>query len=112
MAVAATTATCRRSAGQRGKQYSRVSTMAGPAALRRGGPAESEQFWRSVGHGATPSMTVMDLTIHQTFLPHDAPDASLAFYRDPLGFGVGNDVGWGGMRCITVGPADQAGHVD
>ena len=38
-------------------------------------------------------MTVMDLTIHQTFLPPDDPDASLAFYRDTLGFGVGNDVG-------------------
>ena len=67
--------------------------MAGSAALRRGGPTESEQFWRSVGHGATPSMTVMDITIHQTFLPHDNPDASLAFYRDTLGFEVGNDVG-------------------
>ena len=30
-------------------------------------------------------MTVMDITIHGTFLPHDDPDASLAFYRDTLG---------------------------
>jgi len=43
-------------------------------------------------------MTIMDLTIHQTFLPHAAPDASLAFYRGTLGFEVGNDVGCGGMR--------------
>jgi catechol 2,3-dioxygenase-like lactoylglutathione lyase family enzyme len=49
----------------------------------------------------------MDITIHQTFLPHDDPDASLAFYRDLLGFEVRNDVGYGGMRWITVGPADQ-----
>jgi predicted enzyme related to lactoylglutathione lyase len=49
----------------------------------------------------------MDITIHQTFLPHDDPDASLAFYRDALGFEVRNDVGYGGMRWITVGPADQ-----
>jgi hypothetical protein len=24
----------------------------------------------------------MDITIHETFLPHTDPDASLAFYRD------------------------------
>jgi catechol 2,3-dioxygenase-like lactoylglutathione lyase family enzyme len=54
-------------------------------------------------------MTVMDITIHQTFLPHDDPDASLAFYRDTLGFEVRNDVGYGGTRWITVGPADQPG---
>ena len=49
----------------------------------------------------------MDITIHSTFLPHDDPDVSLAFYRDPLGFEVRNDVGYGGMRWITVGPAGQ-----
>ena len=27
-------------------------------------------------------MTAMDITIHPSFLPHDDPDASLAFYRD------------------------------
>ena len=51
----------------------------------------------------------MSLTIHWTFLPHNDPDASLAFYRDTLGFEVRNDVGYGGMRWITVGPADQPG---
>jgi catechol 2,3-dioxygenase-like lactoylglutathione lyase family enzyme len=51
----------------------------------------------------------MDITIHGTFLPQDDPDASLAFYRDTLGFEVRNDVGYGGMRWITVGPADQPG---
>jgi catechol 2,3-dioxygenase-like lactoylglutathione lyase family enzyme len=54
-------------------------------------------------------MTAMDLTIHTTFLPHDDPDASLAFWRDTLGFEVRNDVGHGGMRWITVGPAEQPG---
>ena len=54
-------------------------------------------------------MTVMDITIHSTCLPHDDPDASLAFYRDTLGFEVRSDVGYGGMRSITVGPADQPG---
>jgi hypothetical protein len=54
-------------------------------------------------------MTAMDITIHASFLPHDDPDASLAVYRDTLGFEVRNDVGYGGMRWITVGPADQPG---
>jgi len=49
----------------------------------------------------------MSLTIHSTFLPADDPERSLAFYRDALGFEVRNDVGYGGMRWITVGPVDQ-----
>ena len=49
----------------------------------------------------------MDISIHTTFLPHDDPDASLAFYRDVLGFEVRLDVGKGAFRWITVGPADQ-----
>jgi uncharacterized glyoxalase superfamily protein PhnB len=51
----------------------------------------------------------MDITIHSTFLPHDDPEASLAFYRDTLGFEVRNDVAYGGMRWITVGPTGQPG---
>ncbi|NUR28754.1 MAG: VOC family protein [Catenulispora sp.] len=50
-----------------------------------------------------------DLTIHASFLPHDDPDAALAFYRDVLGFEVRNDVGFQGLRWITVGPAGQPG---
>ena len=49
----------------------------------------------------------MEITINASFLPHEDPDASLAFYRDTLGFEVRNDVGYGGMRWITVGPAAQ-----
>src|SRR5215216_3244537 len=49
----------------------------------------------------------MDITIHATLLPHNDPDASLAFYRDTLGFEVRNDVEYGGMHWITVGPPDQ-----
>lgn len=52
-------------------------------------------------------MTDMDITIHQSFLPQSDPDASLAFYRDLLGFEVRNDVGYEGMRWITVGPPHQ-----
>jgi uncharacterized glyoxalase superfamily protein PhnB len=51
----------------------------------------------------------MDITIYETFLPHDDPDASLAFYRDRLGFEVRNDVEYGGMHWITVGPVGQPG---
>ncbi|HJR73557.1 MAG TPA: VOC family protein [Luteimonas sp.] len=51
----------------------------------------------------------MDITIHASFLPHNDPDAALAFYRDTLGFEVRNDVGYQGMRWITVGPAGQPG---
>ncbi|WP_067825936.1 VOC family protein [Actinomadura kijaniata] len=49
----------------------------------------------------------MGINIHASFLPHDDPDASLVFYRDVLGFEVRNDVGYDGMRWITVGPRDQ-----
>jgi len=49
----------------------------------------------------------MDIIIHASFLPHDDPDASMAFYRDTLGFEVRNDVEYGGLHWITVGPADQ-----
>jgi catechol 2,3-dioxygenase-like lactoylglutathione lyase family enzyme len=51
----------------------------------------------------------MDITIHSTMLPQDDPEESLAFYRDTLGFEVRNDVGYKGMRWITVGPPDQPG---
>jgi catechol 2,3-dioxygenase-like lactoylglutathione lyase family enzyme len=49
----------------------------------------------------------MNITIHSSFLPHDDPDATVAFYRDTLGFEVRNDVEYAGMHWITVGPADQ-----
>ncbi|GAA1756926.1 VOC family protein [Nonomuraea sp. AD125B] len=49
----------------------------------------------------------MDITINASFLPHDDPEAALAFYRDTLGFEIRKDVGHGGMRWITVGPPGQ-----
>jgi len=49
----------------------------------------------------------MDITIHTSVLPHSDPEASLAFYRDILGFEVRTDVGNGRMRWITVGPTEQ-----
>ena len=49
----------------------------------------------------------MNLTIHSSFLPHTDPEASVAFYRDVLGFEVRLDVGYQTMRWITVGPPNQ-----
>jgi uncharacterized glyoxalase superfamily protein PhnB len=51
----------------------------------------------------------MDITIAASFLPQDDPEAALAFYRDTLGFELRNDVGYDGLRWLTVGPPDQPG---
>ena len=51
----------------------------------------------------------MDITISASMLPHTDPQASLAFYRDALGFELRNDVEYGAMHWITVGPPDQPG---
>ncbi len=51
----------------------------------------------------------MDITINSSFLPHNDPEATVAFYRDVLGFEIRNDVGYGGMHWITVGPPNQPG---
>jgi catechol 2,3-dioxygenase-like lactoylglutathione lyase family enzyme len=53
----------------------------------------------------------MDINIHATFLPHTDPEASLAFYRDLLGWEVRADVGKGAMRWITVAPAGSGSAV-
>jgi catechol 2,3-dioxygenase-like lactoylglutathione lyase family enzyme len=49
----------------------------------------------------------MNISIHSSFLPQDDPEAALAFYRDTLGFELRLDVGYQGMRWLTVGPPDQ-----
>jgi catechol 2,3-dioxygenase-like lactoylglutathione lyase family enzyme len=49
----------------------------------------------------------MDIKINSAYLPHDNPDASIDFYRDKLGFEIRGDVGYNGLRWLTVGPADQ-----
>ena len=57
-------------------------------------------------------MSTPDLTIHHAFLPHHDHEASLAFYRDTLGFEVRNDVEWNGLHWLTVGPRRPARDVD
>ena len=54
-------------------------------------------------------MGAMDVTIHSSFLPHDDAEAALAFYRDTLGWELRLDVGYDGMRWLTVGPVGQPG---
>ena len=49
----------------------------------------------------------MDVKLLNCFLLVDDHDKALAFYRDTLGFEVRNDVSYGGMRWITVGPPSQ-----
>src|SRR5438093_3700284 len=80
------------------------------ATVRRETSDQTGQESRSEGRRAAASLIVMsDITIHASFLPHDDPEASVAFYRDTLGFQVRMDVEYGGMHWITVGPADQPG---
>jgi uncharacterized glyoxalase superfamily protein PhnB len=55
------------------------------------------------------SVVTMEISIHYAFLPQTDPEAALGFYRDILGFEVRNDVGYEGMRWLTVGPAGQPG---
>src|SRR5208282_657843 len=81
----------------------------GDTAVRGETGDQTGQESRSAGPRTATSLTAMDITIHASFLPHDDPEASLAFYRDTLGFEVRNDVGQGKMRWITVGPAGQPG---
>ena len=49
----------------------------------------------------------MEITIHYAFLPQTDPDAALAFYQGTLGFELRNDVGYDGLRWLTVGPPNQ-----
>src|SRR5690606_7561205 len=74
-------------------------------AWRRRSPDRSgieKQGWRR-----PLNVLVMDITIHQAYLPHTDPDASLAFYRDTLGFEVRSHVEYEDQHWITVGPPNQ-----
>ena len=78
-----------------------------PAVVRRQAGHQTDQESRSTVRPRALNVIAMDLNIHTTFLPQDDADAALAFYCDTLGFEVRKDVGYNGMRWITVGPADQ-----
>jgi len=57
----------------------------------------------------TPARSVdrMDLTLSTCFIAVDDHDRALTFYRDVLGLEVRNDVGFEGMRWVTVGVPSQ-----
>ena len=49
----------------------------------------------------------MDITLSTCFIAVDDHDKALAFYRDVLGMEVRLDVGFEGMRWVTIGPPSQ-----
>ncbi|MCB8907868.1 MULTISPECIES: VOC family protein [unclassified Streptomyces] len=49
----------------------------------------------------------MNVKLSQCFIAVDDHDKALAFYRDALGLEVRNDVGFEGMRWVTVGSPAQ-----
>ncbi|MGA5422166.1 VOC family protein [Streptomyces lavendulocolor] len=49
----------------------------------------------------------MDIKLAQCFIAVDDHDKALTFYRDVLGLEVRNDVGFEGMRWVTVGSPAQ-----
>ncbi|WP_431683255.1 VOC family protein [Kitasatospora sp. KL5] len=49
----------------------------------------------------------MDIMLSQCFIAVDDHDRAIAFYRDVLGLEVRNDVGFEGMRWVTVGAPSQ-----
>jgi catechol 2,3-dioxygenase-like lactoylglutathione lyase family enzyme len=53
------------------------------------------------------SVKPMDINLSQCFIAVDDHDKALAFYRDVLGLEVRNDVGFEGMRWVTVGSPSQ-----
>ena len=52
-------------------------------------------------------MKRMGIQLSQSFIAVDDHDKALAFYRDVLGLEVRNDVGFEGMRWVTVGAPSQ-----
>ncbi|MCL7427323.1 VOC family protein [Streptomyces sp. NPDC052415] len=49
----------------------------------------------------------MEIRLKNCFLAVDDHDKAIAFYRDVLGMEVRNDVGFEGMRWVTVGSPAQ-----
>jgi len=51
----------------------------------------------------------MAISVSTCFIAVDDFDKAIAFYRDVLGMEVRNDVGFEGMRWVTVGSPEQPG---
>ena len=56
---------------------------------------------------ARASVQRMDIKLSTCFIAVDDHDKALGFYRDVLGLEVRNDVGFEGMRWVTVGSPEQ-----
>ena len=54
-------------------------------------------------HGTGRKVSYMDIKVSHCFIAVDDHDKALGFYRDVLGLEVRNDVGFEGMRWVTVG---------
>ncbi len=78
-------------------------------ALRRQDPHATGQEWRSEPCSAARNVKRMDIELSTCFIAVDDHDKALAFYRDVLGLEVRNDVGFEGMRWVTVGAPSQPG---
>ena len=57
-------------------------------------------------------MTGMDITIYQTLLPHDDPQASLAFYRDTLGLAIFREFAVGTVFFLGQGFLEVSGEAE
>ncbi|HCT76866.1 MAG TPA: lyase [Micromonosporaceae bacterium] len=53
------------------------------------------------------SVKRMDIKLTTTFIAVDDHEKAIAFYRDVVGLEVRNDVGYEGMRWVTVGSPAQ-----
>lgn len=59
------------------------------------------------GGRARPYRNAMDIKLKQCFIAVDDHDKALAFYRDALGLEVKKDVGFEGMRWVTLASPTQ-----
>jgi predicted enzyme related to lactoylglutathione lyase len=75
--------------------------------MRRQDPHATGQEWRSETGFPAHIVTRMDIALSTCFIAVDDHDKALAFYRDVLGLEVRNDVGFEGMRWVTVGAPSQ-----
>src|SRR5262249_9138103 len=85
----------------------RARRRGSPRASRNRGPDPSGIEKR--GPRATPSVTAMDITIPQTYLPPHHPDPSLPSPRDRPACEARHDAVSGGLRWTTVAPPHPPG---
>src|SRR5262245_18107150 len=70
---------------------------------------ETGQERRSPAGARCRSVGGMNIELSHCFISVLDHDAALSFYRDALGLEVRYDVGYEGMRWVSVGPPSQPG---